>query len=165
MRSPRGKTKNSDDAIYSSALEGGSTEGKRTSKTKYCVGGAIGLLLIGGIIAIIVAVKNGNSDDNNDNGGDPTNNDPLLFQEYNPFIIDPKTPIESQDWYFNGRLENNVQSQTTKRRLSTAEFLKEKKQVYNRLQPDAKNGRGANSLSYKPVNPEDVQIGENNKAP
>lgn len=43
------------------------------------------------------------------------------------------------------------------RKLASVEtFLKEKNQVYNRLQPDAENGRGANKMSYKPVDPKDI---------
>lgn len=137
---------------------------KKKSKTKYCVWGAIALLLIGGIIAVVVVVTN-NKDDDNNGGGDQPNNDPLTFQEYNPFVIDPNEPIESQDWYFNGRLKNNVKKDGNKRRFSTAEFLKENNQVYNKLQPDAKNGRGANKLSYKPINPDEVATGDNNKVP
>jgi hypothetical protein len=52
------------------------------------------------------------------------------------------------------------------RKLSTAEFLKEKNQVYHKLQPDAKSSaRGDNKLSYRPVDPKDVASGDNNKVP
>ena len=102
-----GKKDDANVSVYSSVL---GDRPEKKSKAKCCVCSALGLLVVGGIIAIIVVVVGNRDDDNgggNGPGPDPENNDPLLFQEYNPFIIDPSSPIESQDWYFNGVLENN----------------------------------------------------------
>jgi hypothetical protein len=52
-----------------------------------------------------------------------------------------------------------------RRKLSTQDFLKEQNQVYSKLQPDRENGRGANSLSYKPIDPKRIATGANNRAP
>jgi len=91
MTSPNAKIR---DSNMSSVLE---DRGQKKSKTKCCVTSAIGLLLIGGIIAIIVVVTGGDNDNNDNGGGDnpQPNNDPLTFQEFNPFQIDNSTPIES----------------------------------------------------------------------
>ena len=102
-----GKKDDANMSVYSSVL---GDRPEKKSKAKCCVCSALGLLVVGGIIAIIVVVVGNRDDDNGGGDGpgpDPENNDPLLFQEYNPFIIDPSSPIESQDWYFNGVLENN----------------------------------------------------------
>ena len=150
---------------YSSVLE---DRQRRKSKTKKCVWGTLGLLVVAAIIVVVVLVVKNNEDDGGDDGGgggnDPENNDPLTYVEYNSFIIDPNTPIESQDWYFNGVLENNQVTDPKYSQMSTTEFLKEKKQVYNRLQKE-QSADGAEKMVYRPINPQNVVKGENNKVP
>lgn len=88
-------------------------------------------------------------------------------QEYNPFVI---VDSESQDWYFNGVLKNTQQvpasreGETQRGAISSQAFLKEQNQVYRRLQPDAEQGLGADSLSYQHIDPEVAAAGADNHA-
>lgn len=101
------------------------------------------MLALGVTVAVIMITKN-NGDQNTadavkDTAGSVISglgineDDPLNYQEYNPFVIDKGTPVESQDWYFNGVLKNVQElpeekagdSPIQKRKLTTQEFLKE----------------------------------------
>lgn len=100
--------------------------------------------------------------------------DPLDFKEYNPFVIDKSIKVESQDWYYNGVLQNTQQYQEPeevegddqpagkRKLLSTKEFLTLKNQVYNKLQPVDVDGN--ETFKYKPVDPKMIPIGANNEA-
>lgn len=67
-----------------------------------------GVLVIIAVIIVIIVVAT-KKDGGGDNPNPPTPGDnPLDYEEYNPFKIDADVPIQSQDWYFNGVLKNGM---------------------------------------------------------
>lgn len=59
-------------------------------------------------MVIIVLVAKKKSDDPNPPGPGPDDDNPLSYQEYNPFLVTDEG-FQKQDWYFNGVLKNSLE--------------------------------------------------------
>lgn len=107
----------------------------KSKKKKVVWGVVIAILIVGVILAIVLPLTLKSS------GGGHT--DAFLTQEYNPFTVDPKTIVNDK---YEVSLTMN-QAAPPKKLFS-----------FEALFGDAPSG-----TSYKPVNPKDIPLGENNK--
>ena len=118
--------------IVSSRLSQG--QGSQRKKKRYCIGSLIAALLVAAVVVIVLVLKasSGGGDDGG-GGHHPHPENPLDFQEYNPFKLHAPS-LKSQSWYYEGVLDYAVSKNTCQgRKLSTQQFLKEHDQAYYQL--------------------------------
>jgi hypothetical protein len=115
---------------------------KSSSRRKVIIGAVVGLVLLALVLILVFTLHKSDDGPWPPSPPPPPDNNPLDFVEYNPFTVSDQD-YKKQDWFVNGIL--NLSNTTTGE--------------YRKLTEEG------GEMKYRPVDPDQVPTGLNNKVP